>query len=116
MNSSTRKLSIIDAGLSNFGRLSETNFDDALQQASKLDEHFKETGTIVGPLHGVPISVKVRIRSVLWWFAYRQDQFYVKGLDTTIGFCAWAGNIAQEDSTLIACRMSSPFSRIQADD
>jgi amidase len=51
---------MIDAGLSNFGRLSEINFDDALQQASKLDEQSKETGTIVGPLHGVPISVKVR--------------------------------------------------------
>jgi len=28
----------------------------------------------------------------------------VKGLDTTMGYCAWAGSIATEDSVLVKCR------------
>jgi hypothetical protein len=36
--------------------------DEARDEARKLDAHFKRTGKIVGPMHGVPISVKeVRI-------------------------------------------------------
>lgn len=31
---------------------------DALETAQKLDEHLKTTGTPVGPLHGLPVSVK----------------------------------------------------------
>lgn len=31
----------------------------ALQRAAELDEHFKRTGKTVGPLHGLPIALKV---------------------------------------------------------
>jgi len=31
---------------------------DALEQAAKLDEHLAKTGQTVGPLHGVPVSIK----------------------------------------------------------
>ncbi|KAK5044731.1 hypothetical protein LTR84_010505 [Exophiala bonariae] len=31
---------------------------DALEQATKLDEHLTTTGKTVGPLHGVPVSIK----------------------------------------------------------
>lgn len=31
---------------------------EGLAQAEQLDKHFQETGKVVGPLHGVPISVK----------------------------------------------------------
>ncbi|KPI35894.1 putative amidase [Cyphellophora attinorum] len=31
---------------------------DAVQQAAKLDEHLATTGETVGPLHGVPVSIK----------------------------------------------------------
>ena len=43
----------------------KTNFateflaDSALATAKKLDEHFEATGKLIGPLHGVPISIKV---------------------------------------------------------
>ena len=33
--------------------------DSALETARALDKHFKDTGKLIGPLHGVPISVKV---------------------------------------------------------
>jgi amidase len=39
--------------------LTEINFEDALAEAERLDKHMKETGKVVGPLHGIPFSVKV---------------------------------------------------------
>lgn len=51
--------------------LTEVFVDRALQRAVELDAHLKEHGTVVGPLHGLPISLK--------------DQFPVKGLETTMG-------------------------------
>jgi amidase len=39
-------------------RLTEINFIEAAKEAEKLDEHLKKTGQVVGPLHGVPISLK----------------------------------------------------------
>jgi amidase len=42
-----------------------------LARAAELDEHLKKTGKPVGPLHGLPISLK--------------DQLSMKGLETTMG-------------------------------
>ena len=38
--------------------LTVTMFDQAIAQAKKLDEHFAKTGKTVGPLHGLPVSLK----------------------------------------------------------
>ncbi|KAL8654303.1 MAG: hypothetical protein Q9210_001584 [Variospora velana] len=57
--------------------LHEVMFDLALQIASELDEYIAENGTVKGPLHGLPISLK--------------DQFHVKGYDTTMGYVGWIG-------------------------
>ena len=40
-------------------RVTEINFDAAIEEAERLDAHFARTGKVVGPMHGVPISVKV---------------------------------------------------------
>lgn len=54
------------------GCCTEMFFDDALAQARALDEFFaREGGRTIGPLHGLPVSVK--------------DLFDVKGVDTSIG-------------------------------
>lgn len=43
----------------------KTNFateilaESALQKADELDAYYQETGQLAGPLHGIPISVKV---------------------------------------------------------
>jgi Asp-tRNA(Asn)/Glu-tRNA(Gln) amidotransferase A subunit family amidase len=37
-------------------------FDQALERAKELDEHLCRTGQPVGPLHGLPISFKVRMQ------------------------------------------------------
>ncbi|KAK0386104.1 hypothetical protein NLU13_5941 [Sarocladium strictum] len=55
--------------------LHEIFFDEALKRAADLDHYFSEHGKPLGPLHGLPVSLK--------------DQFHVKGVDTTMGFIGW---------------------------
>lgn len=62
-------------------------FEDALSQAGELDKHFKETGTVKGPLHGIPFTVK--------------DQFNVRGVDTTLGYVGRAFKPAADDAVLV---------------
>lgn len=38
--------------------LSEVCFDEAIARAKELDTVFRETGKLVGPLHGLPVSIK----------------------------------------------------------
>ncbi|KAK1959772.1 amidase [Colletotrichum sublineola] len=61
--------------------------DDALAAAEKLDKHFKETGNVVGPLHGLPISIKEHIG--------------LKGRICHSAYVAWSDNVAQEDALVI---------------
>ena len=59
-----------------------------MQQARELDAHLVRTGRLMGPLHGVPVSVK--------------DQFNVKGVDTTLGYSARSFKPADRDAALVA--------------
>lgn len=52
--------------------LTESCLKDAFGRAAELDRHLKETGQVVGPLHGLPVSIK--------------DHIKVKGLDTSAGY------------------------------
>jgi len=69
--------------------LSEVFFETALQRAAELDEHFKTHGRPIGPLHGLPISLK--------------DQFRVNGLETSVGYIGWLGKkeTAESESYLV---------------
>lgn len=67
--------------------LTEPLFHSALQRAKELDDHFQRTGTTVGPLHGLPVSVK--------------DTFNVKGVDSSIGIAALAFRPATENAALV---------------
>ncbi|PSK37312.1 hypothetical protein B9Z65_2054 [Elsinoe australis] len=58
--------------------LHEIFFDEALDRAAYLDEYFTTHNKTLGPLHGLPISLK--------------DQFHVKGVDTTQGYVGWIGS------------------------
>ena len=49
----------------------EIFFHDALHEAEAADDYRARTGQTLGPLHGLPLSVK--------------DMFRVKGQDTTVG-------------------------------
>ncbi|KAJ6489486.1 amidase signature domain-containing protein [Mycena vitilis] len=60
--------------------ITEVLFDHARQRAKELDAEFKKTNCLKGPLHGVPISVKV---------------YNMTGVDTTIGYTSCANHPAQ---------------------
>lgn len=55
--------------------LLEINFESAIERARELDVYFQREGKPIGPLHGLPITLK--------------DQFHVKGLNTTMGYVGW---------------------------
>ncbi|OTA97783.1 hypothetical protein M434DRAFT_7724 [Hypoxylon sp. CO27-5] len=57
--------------------LHEIFFDEALERAKQLDEYYEKHRVTLGPLHGLPVSLK--------------DQFHVKGVDTTAGYVGYIG-------------------------
>ena len=60
----------------------------ALTDAAALDDAFRKSGKLSGPLHGIPIAVK--------------DQAETKGIPTSFGSIAIKGYVPKEDSTLVA--------------
>ncbi|KAF7341532.1 Amidase domain-containing protein [Mycena venus] len=38
--------------------LTDFFLDEALERAKQLDDHYEQTGKLVGPLHGLPVSIK----------------------------------------------------------
>ncbi|EON62436.1 hypothetical protein W97_01658 [Coniosporium apollinis CBS 100218] len=67
--------------------LSETLFDEAIATAKSLDSHLNSTGETVGPLHGLPISLK--------------DNFNIIGKDSTVGFVSWVNDPAKYNSNIV---------------
>jgi amidase len=65
----------------------EVLFDEALESARRLDEYFRKNGHVIGPFHGIPITVK--------------DQFDIKGVDTTLGYVGRAGSPAVEEAAVV---------------
>lgn len=59
----------------------------AIQKAADLDSYYAKNGKPIGPLHGLPISVKEHIA--------------MKGLDLNAGFISWVGNVAPEDGLIL---------------
>uniref|UniRef100_A0A8H7TRY5 Amidase domain-containing protein n=1 Tax=Bionectria ochroleuca TaxID=29856 RepID=A0A8H7TRY5_BIOOC len=57
--------------------LHEVFFDAAIEDAVALDEYYRQHGKPIGPLHGLPVSLK--------------DQMHVKGVETTMGYVGWIG-------------------------
>lgn len=68
--------------------LTETFFPQALDRARFLDEYLQREGKPIGPLHGLPISIK--------------DSFCVEGVQSTVGYVACLNNApATSDSALV---------------
>lgn len=61
----------------------EVFFEQAYEQAGKLDNYLSKTGKLIGPFHGIPISLK--------------DQLNIKGVATSIGYVHRLGNIIEND-------------------
>ena len=43
----------------------DIDFEGGMKRAKELDEHLASTGKLVGPLHGLPISLKVKKSYIL---------------------------------------------------
>lgn len=74
----------------------------ALDRARELDGHVRRTGQLVGPLHGIPLSVKEHVS--------------LRGLTVNVGFVSWAAEsrVQKEDATLVRflCQAGCvPFAR-----
>lgn len=69
--------------------LTETFFDEAIERAKFLDEYLAKEKKPLGPLHGLPISIK--------------DSFNYIGQETTLGFVSFVGGktVAKEHSALV---------------
>lgn len=68
--------------------LTETFFDDAIKRGKWLDEYMAKHGKPVGPLHGIPISIK--------------DPFNYTGVQATLGMISYLDRpAATENSPLI---------------
>ncbi|KAK8053057.1 general amidase GmdA [Apiospora saccharicola] len=57
--------------------LAEIRFAEAITEAKSQDEYLRTHKKLIGPLHGIPVSLK--------------DQFRVDGLESAIGFIGWLG-------------------------
>ncbi|KAJ4307787.1 hypothetical protein N0V84_012496 [Fusarium piperis] len=71
--------------LTNF--ITEVNFEQCIARAKELDRHLHETGRPVGPLHGLPITVK--------------DHMDVAGHDSSAGIASFCFEPAKENSFLV---------------
>ncbi|PYI21446.1 alpha-glucosidase [Aspergillus violaceofuscus CBS 115571] len=68
--------------------LTEHFFERALERARYLDDYLMREGRVVGPLHGLPVSLK--------------DSFRVEGIDTSVGYVSFLGHgPAKENSALV---------------
>lgn len=67
--------------------ITEVRFKEALEEAQELDDRFKATGKLVGPLHGLAVSLK--------------DNINIKGFDTTLGLIGLAEKPAQFNSAIV---------------
>ncbi|KAF2395989.1 amidase signature enzyme [Trichodelitschia bisporula] len=67
--------------------LTEIFFESALERATALDAYYSQHGKPMGPLHGLPISLK--------------DSFHIAGHDSCIGYCGYAFNPATTSAPLV---------------
>jgi amidase len=67
--------------------LTEILFDAGIARAQWLDSELRRTGRLIGPLHGVPISLK--------------DTFKIRGTDSSIGIASLAFKPAESNSALV---------------
>lgn len=92
--------------------LTETFFDDAIARAQYLDTFLAEHGKPLGPLHGVPISIK--------------DSFRYTGVQSTLGFVSFLDVPADTENSplvdllldlgaILYCKTNIPLTLMTAD-
>jgi Asp-tRNA(Asn)/Glu-tRNA(Gln) amidotransferase A subunit family amidase len=72
--------------------LTEMLFNDAIARAKQLDEYLAKNGNPMGPLHGLPISLK--------------DTFKIRGYDASVGVAAFCYKPAETNSAMVDLLLS----------
>ncbi|KPM34291.1 Acetamidase [Neonectria ditissima] len=72
-------------------------FKQAMARAKELDEHWNTRKRPIGPLHGLPITLK--------------DQYHVKGMDTTMAYVGWIDTFEGDQSSPLKRRAESEIVR-----
>jgi len=68
--------------------LTEIFFEEGFERARQLDDHLARTGSVIGPLHGLPVSIK--------------DHILVEGHDGATGYASWAyKSYADHDAAVV---------------
>ncbi|KAK0466411.1 general amidase [Desarmillaria tabescens] len=67
--------------------LTEIFVEEALAKAAERDSYLEQTGKVLGPLHGLPVSLK--------------DQVNIKGIESTMGYVSWIGTFAERNAVLV---------------
>ncbi|EXJ82756.1 hypothetical protein A1O3_06571 [Capronia epimyces CBS 606.96] len=67
--------------------LMDIDFEGAIKRAMELDEIMEKTGQPVGPLHGLPVSIK--------------DLTIVKGMHYSLGLAAWHDRKSDDDAVAV---------------
>lgn len=75
----------VASGLTNC--LTDLLADRVLSRAEELDAYIIKYNRPIGPLHGLPISVKEHVG--------------MRGLDINLGYCTFYGRIAEEDALIL---------------
>ncbi|OQE39199.1 hypothetical protein PENCOP_c007G07661 [Penicillium coprophilum] len=79
------KRAVLGHQLLNFA--TEFMADEAITRAKEHDEYYRRTGKLVGPLHGIPISVKEHIA--------------MNNRTCNTGYVAWVDKVTTEDALLL---------------
>lgn len=66
----------------------EILFETAIAQANELDNYYAKHQQPIGPLHGLPISLK--------------DQCDIAGVECCMGYASWIGRVSEEDAVIVA--------------
>lgn len=61
--------------------------EEAIERARYLDEQFRQRGGPIGPLHGLPISLK--------------DYISMRGRRTSAGYLTWIDRVAKQDALIV---------------
>ncbi|RSM07168.1 hypothetical protein CDV31_008720 [Fusarium ambrosium] len=73
--------------------LLEIGFDQATARAESLDAHWQAHRKPIGPLHGLPITMK--------------DQFHVNGMGTTMAYVGWISPLKRQPQSQIVQELES---------
>ncbi|KAL7629764.1 hypothetical protein AAE478_001287 [Parahypoxylon ruwenzoriense] len=65
----------------------------ALARAAELDQYLATNGKPIGPLHGIPVSVKEHIG--------------VKDEDINAGYVSWVGHVSEDDALVVKCLLEA---------